>query len=333
MRTSSTGEGTFVTRPSPGFSAGRIGSRRDQVAVLEGVALLRPVYWITGFLAAAVALRYGGIEAATITMAALIALWGFVEPRTTLWLATAFMVCLFVFFQREAPLGDELPEEFFFWGSGLALITVGLVVATFFSAQVAWVAVRKRFVVPASLAMLGMLFVILVASVDGLFVGNEPFAVARQLFGCVLLPVSYFLGLALLRSSGDVDFWLRRVTWCVALGSLWYAVKLSFASASLGYYYREQSPLAGYAGAIGVIAFSELIEKRQGSSRFLAISQLAVCVFAILLMGSRAALASLVVGAGVLVIVAFRRRGVGAMVLAALRIAGALGAPHISAAR
>ncbi len=269
------------------------------------------------------ALRYGGIEAATITIAVLIALWAFVEPRTTLWLATAFMVCLFVFFQREAPLGEELPEEFFFWGSGLALITAGLVVATFFSSRVVWTVTKQRSLAPASLAMLGMLFAILAASVYGLFVGNEPFAVVRQLFGCVLLPVTYFVGLALLRSAGDVNLWLRRITWCVALGSLWYAVKLSSESAARGYYYREQSPLAGYAGAVAVIAFSGLIEKRQGWPKFLALGQFAVCVAAILLMGSRAALASLLAGAGVLVIVAFRRRGVGAMVLAAILIAGA----------
>jgi len=312
-----------ISRQPLGFGVDRIESWNDRAAVLEGVALLRPVYWIAGCLAAAVALRYGGIEAATITFAVLIALWVFAEPRTTLWLATAFMVFLFVFFQREAPLGDELPEEFFFWGSGLALITTGLVVATFFSSQVAWVSARKRFIAPASLAMLGMLFAILVASVDGLFVGNEPFAVVRQLFGCVLLPVSYFLGLTLLRSSGDVNRWIGRVSWCVALGSLWYAVKLSFASAALGYYYREQSPLAGYAGAIGVIAFSGLIEERRAWAWLGALAQFAICVFAILLMGSRAALASLVAGAVVLVIVMFRRRGVGAMALAALLVAGA----------
>ena len=323
MQTSSAVGAAIATRPQLGFSGGHVGSMRSHAAVLEGVALLRPVYWIAGCLAAAVALRYGGIEAATITFAALIALWAFAEPRTTLWLSTAFMVFLFVFFQREAPLGDELPEEFFFWGSGLALITAGLIVAALFSSHVSWAAARKRFVAPASLAMLGMLFAVLAASVYGMFVGNDPFAVVRQLFGCVLLPVSYFLGLALLRSSGDVSLWIHRACWCVALGSLWYAVKLSFASAALGYYYREQSPLAGYAGAIGVIAFSKLIEERQAWPWLLAFGHLAVCAVAILLMGSRAALASLIVGAGVLIIVTFRRRGTGAMMTATLLVVGA----------
>jgi hypothetical protein len=287
------------------------------------LALFRPVYWIACGLAAGVALRFGGIEAATITMAALIAIWAFVEPRAVLWLSTAFMVYLFVFFQREAPLGDELPEEFLFWGTGLALITAGLVAATIFSSQVDWAVARKRFLAPVSLAMTTLLAAILAASVYGLFVGNEPFAVVRQFFGCVLLPVYYFLALVLLRSAADAGFWLRRVSWCVALGSAWYAVKLSSASAAFGYYYREQSPLSAYAGAVGVVAWAALIEERRPWPWFQALAQGTACLLAIFWMGNRAALASLLAAVGVLSVVAFRRRGIAAMAGAALLVSGA----------
>jgi hypothetical protein len=289
--------------------------------VPAGLALLRPVYWIAAALAAGAAFHYVGIEAATLTFAALIGLWAFFEPRTSLWLATAFMIYVFVFFQREAPLGDELPEEFFFWGTGLALITAGLAAATLFTSQVDWPLLRKRALAPASIAMLGMLLAILAASVYGLFAGNEPFAVARQLFGCVLLPVYYFVSLALFRSAGDAENWLRRVSWCVTLGSLWYAVKLLSASAARGYYYREQSALVTYAGAVAAVALCGFAERRW-TTKIRAGFQFVVCVLAILSMGGRASLAGLVAAAGLLFLLAAYRRGLAAIAVAALLLSG-----------
>ena len=307
-----------------GTAAGR---RRFRAAAgaepAAGIALLRPVYWIGACIVAGAAFYFGGLEAVTFAIAVLIALWAFAEPRTALWLLTAFMVYLFVFFQREAPLGDELPEEFLFWGIGVALITGGLVTATIFSSHVDWSLVRKRLVMPTSFAMLCMLFAVLAAASYGLFLGNESFVVARQTFGCVILPIYYLLAVALLRSAADVEHWLRRSCWCVALGSAWYAVKLSSASAALGYYYREQSPLVGYAGAVGVIAWSTLIEERRPWLRLQALAQGTACLLAIILMGNRAALASLLAAAGVLSVVAFRRRGIAAMAMAALLVSGA----------
>ena len=283
-------------------------------AVPAGIALLRPVYWIGSALAGGAAFHYLGIEAATIRVAALMGIWAFAEPRTTLWLATAFMVYVFVFFQREAPLGDELPEEFLFWGIGLALITAGLALATLFSSQVDWRLARMRFFAPVSLAMLAMLFAILVSSVYGLFVGNGPFAVARQLFGCVLLPIYYFLALALFRSAGEAEHWLRRVTWCVTLGSLWYAVKLLSTSASRGYYYREQSALVTYAGAIAAAALCGFAENHW-TAKIRASFQSVVCVLAILSMGGRASLAGLVAAGALLMVVSAFRRGRASMIL------------------
>jgi len=326
-----------MTQTISGLRGGRFGSgfdpatrvsRRAFVAdgprpVPDGLALLRPVYWIACGLAAGVGLRIGGIEAATLTIAALIALWAFAEPRAALWLATAFMVYLFVFFQREAPLGEELPEEFFYWGTGLALITAGLVAASLFSPQIDWGVARRRFVAPASLAMIGLLAAILVASAYGLLVGNEPFAVARQFFGCVLLPVYYFLALVLFRSAADAGIWLRRVSWCVVLGSLWYASKLSFVSAVRGFYYREQSALVTYAGAVVVVALCGFAEKRWLAairSHF----QFAACLLAILFMGARAVLAGVIAAAALLILVAAYRRGLAAIAVAALLLSGAV---------
>ncbi|MBZ5695587.1 MAG: O-antigen ligase family protein [Acidobacteriia bacterium] len=308
----------------PGFApASSVSERFANLPVVPaGLALLRPVYWIAGGVAAGVVLRFAGIEAATITIAVLIGLWAFAEPRSVLWLSSAFMVYLFVFFQTTAPLGDELPEEFFYWGAGLALITAGLCAATLFSRDFDWAAARKRVGALPGIAMFVMLFVILAGAVNGLFLGNGLFPVTRQLFGCVLLPVYFFLGITQLRAAADVNRWLRRVNWAVALGSLWYAQKLSFASAALGYYYREQSPLVGYAGAVGVIACTQLLEERRVWPWLQALAQWAVCVLAILLMGNRAALAGMVAGVGLVVLVAFRRSGIVALAVAALLISG-----------
>lgn len=274
---------------------------------------------------AGVAFYFGGMEALTFAVAGMIALWAFVEPRASLCLCTAFMMFLFVCFQKEAPLGEELPEEFFYWGAGLALITAGLCGAAVFSREVEWPRVRRRISAPASLAMAATLAITLGAAANGLLLGNQPFAVVRQLFGCMLLPVYYFAALALLRSSKDIDRWLLGANWAVALGALWYAQRLSFASMARGVYFREQSPLTGYAGAIGVIAFASIIEQRSIWRWLQAVTQAILCVMAIVLMGNRAALASLMVASGLLVVVVVRRRGLTAMTLAIALVAGALG--------
>jgi O-antigen ligase len=289
--------------PRAAFAAG------EKVAAPTGFALLRPVYAIGGAMAAGVAFYFGGIPAATVAIAALVGVWAFAEPRTALWLATAFMVFLFVFFQSTAPLGEELPAEFLFWGIGVALITAGLVAATLVSRQVDWPIVRKRLGVPASLAMAAMSFVILAASVYGLEAGNQFFAVARQLFGCLLLPAFYFLAIALLKSAGDVDRWLRRVSWVVALGSLWYVERLSLISFARGTYYREQSPLVAYCGAIAVVAWTQLLLRRKVSLWVQALVQFLLCVMATLLMGNRAALGSAAIAIAMITgMVLWRRR-------------------------
>ena len=296
----------------------------------EGLALLWPVYSIVGCAVAGAAFLYGGIAAASITFAAFIAVWAFIEPRTTLWLCTAYMIFLFVFFQTVAPLGDEVPEEFFYWGIGIALITAGLVAATLFSSQVEWVAVRKRLRSGPSIAMFGMLLVILAATVFGLFAGNQMFAVARQLFGCLLLPVYYFLGLALFRSAADVDLWLRRVSWAVALGSVWYVQRLSLIGLAHGDYYREQSPLTAYAGAIAVIAWSELITRRRVGPLLRASAQLLLCLLAILLMGSRAALGGFLLASVAVTLLAIWRRRVLKLALAMCLLPLVMGvAPYV----
>jgi hypothetical protein len=298
-----------------GFSSSRIRFGFRPAAMPEGLALVRPVYWIAASLVAGVALYLGGIQAVVIAAAALIALWAFAEPRTALWLATLFMTCLFVFFQREAPLGEEVPEEFFYWGTGIALITAGLSIATLFSRQVDWAITRRRLTTPPSLAMLALLFVILSATVYGLFVGNQVFAVIRQLFGCLLLPVYFFLALALFRTPGDVDRWLAHVSWVVALGSAWYVVKLGHVSFMRGGYYREQSPLSSYAGAVALMACAMLIARRRIGVRLQALAQLALCVFAIVLMGSRSAVGSVLAAGIAITLLAMGRRRVILVVL------------------
>jgi O-antigen ligase len=276
--------------PARPFSAGRTAG--DSIQSASGLALLRPVFMVLGAFAAGLALYFGGLAAATIALAVDIGIWSFVEPGAALWLATAFMAYLFVFFQSTAPLGEELPAEFLYWGIGVALITIGLVASTFFSSQVSWRSARANLATPASLAMVAMTVLILAATVYGLAAGNQFFAVARQLFGCLLLPAYYFLGIALFRSAADVDKWLRRVGWVIALGSLWYVEKLSLISFARGIYYREQSPLVAYGGAIAVVAWIELLRQRRLTRWLEALAQFLACILATLLMGNRAALGS-----------------------------------------
>lgn len=312
------------------YSGGSLASSRQRLipenaaALPVGVELLGPVYWIGGLILAGASFRFGGIEALTIVFAILIALWALANPRSALSFAITFMVFLFVFFQREAPLGDELPEEFFFWGAGVALIACGIGCAALFSRNAGFPEIRQRLKGAPAIAMAVLLVVTLGAAANGLFMGNQPFAVFRQLFGCILLPGYYFAALAIFRSWRDIDRWLAGVGWVVALGAVWYVQKLSFASMARGVYYREQSPLTGYAGAIAVVAFAAIIEQPGIWRRLQGLAQLVACAVAVVLMGNRAALASLVVACGLLVIVCVSRRSVLAGALATVIVAGAI---------
>lgn len=297
----------------------------------SGFALLRPVLLVAGAIAAGVAFYLGGIEAATIAIAAAIALWAFVEPRAALWLATAFMAYLFVFFQSTAPLGEDLPAEFLFWGIGVALITAGLTLACLFSRQVDWGHARRRLASPASNAMLAMLLLILASSVYGLEAGNQFFAVARQLFGCLLLPAYYFAAVVLFRASEDVALWLRRVSWVVALGSLWYAEKLSSLSFARGTYYREQSPLAAYGGAITVVAWIAMLHERRILRWLEALAQFLACISGTLLMGNRAALGSAAIAIAVMTALILWKRRILFLALAMTLVPIAVGlAPYLT---
>ena len=265
----------------------------NRAAPPTGLALLRPIYCIFAGVIGGAALVFGKVEGLTIAIAILIAVWAFFEPRAVLWLATAFMIFLFVFFQSTAPLGEELPGEFLTWGIGVALITTGLLLATLVSRKTDWQLVRRRLVTWPSLAMLALSVVILASTVDGLLVGNEFFIVARQLFGCLLLPIYFLLAVALLRAPQEAARWMRCVSWVIALGSVWYVQRLSLMSLAHGSYYREQSPLVAYGGAIAVVAWVQLMQRRQMSLWLQSVAQAMLCVMAILLMGSRTALGSI----------------------------------------
>ena len=182
------------------------------------------------------------------------------------------------------------------------------------------------------MAMLAMLAVIVAATLYGLFAGNPPFAVARQFFGCVLLPIYYFLALALFRSPADVSSWLRRVSWAVALGSAWYAVKLSTISLANSTYYREQSPLTAYCGAIAVVAWIQLVTSRRLEIWSQALVHLVLCLSAILLMGNRNALGSFVTASLAVTLLAFWRRGFLVLVLIVCLLPVGFGvAPYVMA--
>ncbi|HKV05094.1 MAG TPA: O-antigen ligase family protein [Candidatus Acidoferrales bacterium] len=312
------------------FAPGRFAPFASPLAVPVGLALLRPVYWIFAGIVAGAALYFGGIQAMAIAVAVLIALWAFAEPRAALWLTTAFMVFLFVFFQNTAPLGEDLPAEFLYWGIGLALITAGLAFAALFSSQVDWALSKRRLVAPESVAMAAMLMVILAASVYGLAAGNPPAIVERQLFGCVMFPVYYFVSLALFRSSADVERWLRSVGWVISLGSLWYVQRLSSISLARGVYYREQSPLVIYSGAAAVVAWIGLLERRRPGLWLQALTQGVLCLLAILLMGNRSALGSCL--AAIVVVTAimlWRRRGLALALMVILVPVGVGVAPYL----
>lgn len=278
--------------------------------------LSTPAFWIVAAIASGAALALGGIAALTIALAVAIGLWAFIKPESALWMSTAFVVFVFVFFRLVPPSGPVLPEEYFYWGYGLLIITAGLGAALFVSRRVDWRLAKNRLRTPASRAMLLMLLVLFVSSIYGVLMGNDSFAVARQFFSSVLLVIYYLLAIAILRTPRDVDLWLGRVRWVVVLGAAWYGLKLALTSFTEGSYYRETSHLAGYAGVIAAVAWNEMLHPRHPSAWLRYGLQLVCCVSAVLMMGNRAAMGSLVVVALFLISLTALRRNVTVLVVA-----------------
>ncbi len=293
------------TNPA-GVLAARLPGRRQ---------LLRPVAWSVGLFVLGAAFALGGVAALTVALAVLIALWALLEPCTALWMSTAFLVFAFVFVRWTPPHGEVVPEEFYFWGTGLLIITVGLMVALLVPGQVDAKALKARLRAQPSRAMALLLGVFLLASVYGAFAGNDPAVVARQLFGCLLLIAYYLFALAFLRTPEDVGEWLRYVGWTVVFGAAWYAQKLVFASLSAGSYYREASHLAGHAGAIAAVVWNEMLHARRPAAWLRAGAQLVCCVSVILFMGNRAAAGSFAVVAAFLLVLGTLKRGLWILVL------------------
>lgn len=248
---------------------------------------LSPALGVLFVFVFSVALAFGGVEAATILLAVVVGGLALVRPRSALWASNAFMVYAFVFFQRSTQTGSELPWEFYYWGAGLSIITLGLGVAWFRVRRAQPKSPRTPHQARCDRAMLLMLLVSLVAALYGLYQGNNSFAVARQLFGCLLLPAYYWFGKTFFRTPEDMDRWLHRVCWAVVAGAAWYAVKLAYISFAEGAYYREQSQLGTFVGAIGAVLFLEFLEDRRFRKRLLIGVAFAVCVLAILMLGAR----------------------------------------------
>jgi O-antigen ligase len=246
-----------------------------------------------------------GIEAATMLLALLIGGFALVQPRSGLWASTAFMVYAFVFFQRSSQAGSEMPWEFYYWAAGISIITLGLCIARLRVPRGRSSSTKTPQQAKFDRAMLLMLLVILVAALYGLYEGNNFLAVARQLFGCLLLPVYYWLGKSFFRTPEDVDHWLHLVSWAVVAGAGWYAAKLAVMSVWEGAYYREQSQLGTYVGAIGAVLFVQFLEGRRFRKRLLLGAAFVVCVLALVMLGARVITGSL---AATSLIFAFVRR-------------------------
>jgi hypothetical protein len=86
-------------------------------------------------------------------------------------------------------------------------------------------------------------------------------------------------------------------------------------SLARGTYYREQSPLTGYAGAIAVVAWTHLFKPRQLSLWLQALAQCLLCVMAALLMGSRTTLGSFLAAIAVMTAMLIWKRRVLAVAL------------------
>lgn len=250
----------------------------------------------------------GGVEAGTILLALLIGVLAIRKPRSALWASTAFMIYLFVFFQKTPMAGPELPSEFYYWGAGLAIITLGLFVASLRMYRGRWRRTKTSHQIRFDRAVFSILLVVLVASAYGLARGNNLSTVARQLFGCLLLPIYYVLGRSFFRTAEDVGRWLRCVTWAVVAGAAWYVIKLGWTTFSENAYYSEQSPLAFFAGAIGAVLFVELLQVRRFANRILNAAAFGVCVLAVVMMGARFVAGSLAATAIVFAVLRWRKK-------------------------
>lgn len=288
---------------SPASAAGAGGvlpasSQLDPAATFWGPAL-----WLFGVILFAAAWLLGGVEAATILLAVLIGGLALSKPRSALSGCIVFLVYLFVFFQKERPLGPHLPSEFIYWGVGLAIISSGLFMAWYPHRLRFFLSRKSSLVASFDKAMLLILGMSLLASAYGFFRGNGWFAVSRQLFGCLLLPGYYLFARIFFRSVADIQQWLRTVCLAVSAGAAWYSVKITILSFSEGYAYaREQSPLAFFAGAAGGVLFVEILREREKVKRVLFEVSFLLCVLAILLMGSRIVAGSLASTAIILLI-------------------------------
>jgi O-antigen ligase len=276
-------------------------------------------------LLAAAAAFAPGVKYGALFLAAITALLAVCKPRTGLWASSAFLIFLFVFCQESQLFGFELPAEYLYWGAGVALITLGLLVAWWRARLALAAAVRLS---PLDRALLLLLLVSLAASVYGAGRGNSGFAVARQLFGCLLLPAYYLLARRFLRRPQEAGAWLRAVSWAVLAGAACYVAKLGFLTLTQGSYYREQSALGFYAGAIGAALLAEFPDPAPGWERLRRRSGLAVCVLAIVLLGARFVAGSLAATAAIFAFLRWKRRGL-LLPAALLLLAGTLALPGI----
>ncbi|HLK33352.1 MAG TPA: O-antigen ligase family protein [Terriglobales bacterium] len=243
----------------------------------------RPAAMLLALLACAVAF-VPGRKYGALLLAGGIAALASVRPRTGLWASCAFLIFLFVFCQETLLVGFTLPAVYLYWGTGVALITGGLLLAYCRArgAGVTWATVTK-----VDRAVLLVFLVSVVAALYGMAQRNDGFAVARQFFGCLLLPTYYLVARRFLRSPEEACKWMRAVGWAVAVGAACYVIKLGFLTLALGSYYREQSAIGFYAGAVGAAWFAEMQELAPGQGRRWRWAGLAICGLAIILLGAR----------------------------------------------
>ncbi len=328
MRSRPYGGGNLLAYP-PSSVVGpnlRPAQHREASDIASGGHLLRPVFWGVGAVAIAVGYGLSGQEGMSIALALLIALSAFLAPRTALWMSTGFMVSMFVFFRRTAPHGEGLPEEFIYWSAGLLIVTLGLVVALFSSRQVNWGLFKSRLRTSTSTAMVLMLSVCLVASLYGLWTGNSSSAVMRQLSGFLLWFTYYVLTVGFVRTEAEVDLLLRRLRWVIVGASALYLGKLVVLNWGGASWYREASHLAFVSGSAGALLWNEMLHARS-TLRLLGYgAQSLCCAAAILFMGSRASLGSLVTVAATipLLLVAMRKKRVGMLVATCFFFAAAI---------
>jgi hypothetical protein len=284
--------------------------------------------WLGAALIFGVALLTGGLTAGTIVLGIIIGAVALVRPLTGLCVSVAFLVYACVLYIRWTPIASVEESGYVGTAVGLALIAMGLGVAWLSDAR--WrVAIRKNAVVRRfDRAMFAMLGVSLIATVYGMARGNEWSLVARQLFGCLLLPGYYLFARMSFRGTEDIRRWLTWASVAVTAGAAWYTVKLTFLSFSEGAYSREQSPLTFFAGAIGALLFVKLLSEQQWKKRIVMGASLLLCVLAILLMGARFVAGSLAGTALILLILRQRNHrllmGLATLALVAMAVGFAL---------